>query len=385
MKVLLISQDFYPLKGGIATYLMQIYKNYFSKEIFKVLISKDISKNSKLNKIDFEIKRLGFFSFIPPSKRKKKNKDFLNYMKKFKPDIVLFGYIRAHPEIMEEYKKINPNVKYGVVLHAKEVFFDSAIRKKTNKNGIQKGYTQKESFEYKQILNTADFLICVSQFTKELIRKQGIENKRLFVINPVLNKIPLNLKQKEHNNFILLSVGRLIKRKNHLLILKSLKELKRSIPKLKYKIIGNGPEEDRLKNFVKKQGIEDIVSFMGEADENTLEKSYSNCDIFVLPTKFIYPNDIEGFGIVFIEANSFGKPVIGGRTGGVTEAVEEGKSGLLINPNSKKELIDKILFLYRNEKISKTLGEYGRRRVIKGFYKKKNKKFIGFLEKIRQQ
>src|SRR3989344_1920068 len=114
MRILLISQDFYPLKGGIATYLMQIYKNYFANDNFKVVIPKGIVQNKKL-KSKFEIERLNFSPFVSPTNRKEKNKNFLEVLKRFSPDIVLFGYIRSHPEIMYEYKKINSCVKWGIV------------------------------------------------------------------------------------------------------------------------------------------------------------------------------------------------------------------------------------------------------------------------------
>jgi len=92
MRVLMISQDFYPLKGGIATYLLQIYKTYFSKEIFQVLTLKNMYQTHS-NSFNFKIKKLNFFPFIFPTKRKEKNKAFLNNLIDFKPDLILFGYI----------------------------------------------------------------------------------------------------------------------------------------------------------------------------------------------------------------------------------------------------------------------------------------------------
>ena|SRR3989344_5420458 len=385
MKILMISQDFYPLKGGIAIYLLQLYERYFSKEDFRAMIPKSISKRKRLNDLSFKIKRLDFYPFITPSERKEKNKEFIDYLKKFKPDVVLFGYIRSHPEVIDKYKKINPNVKWGVILHAKEAFFDSAMTEKTNKSGSHKGYTSQEIKEYKKILEFADFLVCVSNFTKKLIEKQGIRNDNVFVVHPLLNNLPKCSNSQKNENFTLLSVGRLVKRKGHDLVLKSLKELRKSIPSIKYEIVGSGPEENKLKNFVEKYNLKNIVNFRGEIDRKELNKVYLNCDIFVLPTKFIKPNDIEGFGIVFIEANSFSKPVIGGKSGGVAEAIEDGKSGFLINTDSKKELIDKVIFLYQNKRFLEKIGKYGRKRVKDKFHMKKNKEFVEFLENIKNK
>ena len=381
MRILLISQDFYPLKGGIATYLMQIYKNYFANDNFKVVIPKGIVQNKKL-KSKFEIERLNFSPFVSPTNRKEKNKNFLEVLKRFSPDIVLFGYIRSHPEIMYEYKKINSCVKWGIVLHAKEVFFDKTLIKKTNIRGSHKGYACEEVKEYKQLLNSADFLICVSNFTKKLIKKQKIRNKNIFVVYPMLRNLPSVSILNKRREFTLLSVGRLVKRKGHEMVLSVLKDLRNEIPEIKYKIVGNGPEENRLKSLIDKYELHKLVKFEKDVNDNGLRKFYSECDIFVLPTKFIKPNDIEGFGIVFIEASSFAKPVIGGKSGGVIESVDDGKSGFLVN--SEKELYDKILLLYKNKNLSEKIGKYGRKRVVQYFYRKKNEKFVKFLRYMKR-
>lgn len=378
MKVLLVSQDFYPMKGGIATYLIQIIKNYFSRDKPKVLIPNNITKRKNFPEIKFPIEKIKFEPFVLPSKRS--NKQFLKKLREFKPDLVLFGYIRSHPEIMREYKKINSSVKWGIVCHAKEIFLDEAIVKRTNDKGKQKGYTKKEVREYKNILNSADFLLCVSNFTKSLLKKQGIKNKNIFVISPLLNKIPKRNKISK-KEFSILSVGRLIKRKGQKLVLESLIELKKIIPEIKYSIVGDGPEMDKLKKFVEQNNLSKQVKFYGEISEKKLEGIYSKSNIFVLPTKFIKPNDMEGFGIVFLEANFYGMPVIGGNNGGVREAIKNNKTGFQINPNSKKELIKKIVFFYENREKLKKMGDSGRNRVKNNYYNKKNRNFVNYLRK----
>ena len=76
---------------------------------------------------------------------------------------------------------------------------------------------------------------------------------------------------------------------------------------------------------------------------------------------------IEGFGIVFIEANYFYTPVIGTFSGGIIEAVENGETGLLVKENDLNDLVDKILFLYFNEDKRRLMGIKGHERVIKKF------------------
>jgi phosphatidylinositol alpha-1,6-mannosyltransferase len=384
MKVILISQDFYPITGGIATYLLQIYRNYFNLEDFSVIVPENISKREDYKKFNFKVDRVRFSPFESPTKRKKENKRLLGILKNEKPDLILFGYLRSHSEIGEAYKKINPKCKYGIVLHAKEAFLDSSITKNTNNNGKQKGYTEEEVVHYKKILNQSDFLITVSRFTKRLLKEQGIKN-RFFIINPLLDEIP-NLKFKSTSNkeFNLLSVGRLIKRKGQDSVIEILNELKNKIPNIKYFIVGEGVEKNNLIKLVKKEKLDKIVTFVGNVDNKRLKKYYWNCDLFILPTKHILPNDVEGFGIVFLEAGSYSKPVIGGKNGGVVEAIKNGKTGYLIKERDKKELIKKILYLYENQKERERLGKNGRKRIEQEFYKNKNKSFVNYLNKIKK-
>ena len=77
--------------------------------------------------------------------------------------------------------------------------------------------------------------------------------------------------------------------------------------------------------------------------------------------------DIEGFGISFIEANACGKPVIGGRSGGATEAIQEGITGLLVDPTSVKELADAVEHLSKDRELAERLGRQGRERVERSF------------------
>ena len=86
---------------------------------------------------------------------------------------------------------------------------------------------------------------------------------------------------------------------------------------------------DVNKKLVKRLNLEKDVKFLGNCDIETRNKFYKMSDIFLMPS-ITTKNDIEGFGIVFLEANYFKVPVIGTRTGGIVEAIIDGKTGFLI-------------------------------------------------------
>ena len=348
------------MKGGIASYLLGVYKKYFSYADFEVIVPKNIGAKEVFLDLPFKVNQVAFRPFdINNSIRDQCNLKIIEILRNIKPDVILFGYLRSHSETGELYKKINPKVFLGIFVHAKEAFINECIVRRNNKGGSHKGYTKEEALFYKEILNSVDIIISVSNFTKRLLIKQGIKSK-IIVVNPpiremhridsVIAKRRLGL---ERNIPILLSVGRLIKRKGQDKVIRLIPKLKEHYPLIKYLIVGNGPEINNIKNLIKELKIEQNVTLFVSVENEELGIFYSACDLFILPCDFIEPNDIEGFGIVFLEASSFGKPCIGGNTGGVPESVLNNKTGFLIDPKSQEEIKEKILLLLKNKNLKK--------------------------------
>ncbi len=378
MKIVLITQDFYPLTGGIASYLMQIYNKYFSKEDFEVIIPEFIDPHYKTDSLPFKVHRTNFTPFdLKNSRRDIANLNILNILKEIKPDVILFGYLRSHPEVGLLYKKINSSSKFGIFIHAKEAFIDSTIVDVNSKDGrYQKGYTLDEAKFYKDILMSADFVFSVSNFSKQLLQSQGI-NRKIDVVHPSidLNNIRLNLNAKSElslkNKFVLLSVGRLIRRKNHRQIILLMPELLKVFNDFHYIIVGDGPEFDSLNKLISDLKLENNVSVWRNVSEENISLFYSACDLFLFPSIFLPPNDVEGFGIVLLEAEAYGKPVIGFDYGGVSESIVDQVTGYLIS-NSSEDLKNKILALFEDSSLREKLGATGRLRVLKEFSSKES-------------
>jgi len=167
------------------------------------------------------------------------------------------------------------------------------------------------------------------------------------------------------NQFILLSVGRHAPRKKFDLVIKAVSEIKKLKPSLniKYILIGDGQETLNLKNLTKQLNLESQIEFLGSCDLEKRNKFYKLSDIFLMPVE-PKKHDIEGFGIVFLEANYYKVPVLGTATGGIVKAIVDGETGLLIKPNDLNDLVEKILYLYENENVRKQMGEKGHSRVI---------------------
>jgi phosphatidylinositol alpha-1,6-mannosyltransferase len=136
---------------------------------------------------------------------------------------------------------------------------------------------------------------------------------------------------------VFLSVGRLQRRKGHDLVLQALARLRGRMPGVRYVIVGDGPHQHQLEADVQALGLSDIVHFAGPALAEDLPAWYAAADVFVMPNRSDGV-DFEGFGIVFLEAAAAGLPVIGGRSGGVPEAVEDNVTGRLIDGTDVADL-----------------------------------------------
>jgi len=199
-------------------------------------------------------------------------------------------------------------------------------------------------------LSKADFVIANSEFTKNLVIKLGFKDNNIKVINPGCNyPIKVNEEAKKFAKTIygdafpkLITVSRLDGRKSHQNILMTIKNLLPKFPKLKYVSIGDGDEKSNLEKLKKELGLIDEVSFIYKSTEQEKVGLLEQSDILVMPS-VVYKKSVEGFGITFIEAASYGKPSIGGIFGGEADAILEGKTGYLCDGNDLSALYETLL------------------------------------------
>ncbi len=197
-------------------------------------------------------------------------------------------------------------------------------------------------------LAKADYVIANSKFTKEFAMKLGVKN--VTVINPGCNyPIPVNDEAKEFAKKIygnaspkLITISRLDGRKSHHNVMMAVKNLLPKYPSLKYVSIGDGDEGNNLLKLRKTLGLEKNVEFIFKSTEQEKVALLEQSNIFVMPS-VIYKKSVEGFGITYIEAASYGKPSIGGIYGGEGDAIKSGLTGYLCNGNDLNAIYDTLL------------------------------------------
>jgi glycosyltransferase involved in cell wall biosynthesis len=190
----------------------------------------------------------------------------------------------------------------------------------------------------------ADLVITVSRYCAERLEDlYGVRGaivvpelidlsawRRLFKANPVAC---------DSGKFTLLSVCRFYPRKRLDILLRAAELLRKAIPELEIRIIGNGPERRRLRRLCAELDLGPVVRWLGDASQSNLAEEYNRCNVFCMPSVQ------EGFGIVFLEAMAAGKPIIAARAAAIPEVV---RNGLLVEPDNPEALAEAILHLYRN-------------------------------------
>lgn len=223
----------------------------------------------------------------------------------------------------------------------------------------------------------ADLIVANSCFTRELVCRGGIDPARVQVIHPGTDPVrffpvapdpvlldSLGLKGRK----VILTVGRLTWRKGQDTVIKALPTIAQAVPNVVYLVAGRGPYESGLKDMARTLNVENQVRFLGEVDPEALPSLYHCCDLFIMPNRVSSrTQDLEGFGIVFLEANACGKPVIGGNSGGVPDAIENGKSGLLVDGTSVEQVSAAVIRMLREPELADEMGRYGRQRVCERF------------------
>src|SRR5437870_6418255 len=200
----------------------------------------------------------------------------------------------------------------------------------------------------------------------------------------------MDLRQKllgdRHKDKVILSVGNLVARKGHDMVIRALPRLRQIIREVTYLIVGEGSYRAQLEQLAHDLGVRDRVVFAGALAED-LPDIYALSDVFVMPSREqIEECDVEGFGLAFLEASACAKPVVGGRSGGIPDAIVDGGTGLLVNPHDPEDIANALARLLTNNHLAIRLGQEGRSWVIKYFnWARVADRVEGILQSVLQE
>ncbi|MFX1315205.1 MAG: glycosyltransferase family 4 protein [Promethearchaeota archaeon] len=392
MKIILITDDFYPKLGGVAHTLLNLYEN-IQKTEHTLYIFNPYTKGKNIikviNKQYFYFKDLKsflkkrwfyFFTILSAYKLFRDKQNPISYR------ICNFMYLLTNPKILmriiENIKKLYPYLRkmdFDLLFSANSGWIFTLafiLSRMFNKQIITLAHGNDFLIRNPLTLKTYYFksvekIIVSNVLMKKLIKKvHHLNESKLEIVYRGISLENSDVKnnkeilRKEFNipreDFVILSVGRHNARKKFDLVIKAINIIKetKSFINLKYYLIGEGKETPKLKKLTKELKLENQVEFLGPCDNNKRNKFYKLSDLFIMPS-ISAKNNIEGFGIVFLEANYFKLPVIGTLSGGIAEAINNGETGLLVKPNDLNDLVEKILYLYGDKELRKKNGRKG--------------------------
>jgi phosphatidylinositol alpha-1,6-mannosyltransferase len=183
---------------------------------------------------------------------------------------------------------------------------------------------------------------------------------------------------------VLLTVARLVPRKGHDTVIRALEKIVLASPETVYVIAGEGSERARLEALVAELGLAGNVRFAGLVPDTELADFYNLCDLFVHMNRNVN-GDLEGFGIVFLEAAACGKPVIAGKSGGTYAAVADGGSGYLLEPEDHDALANTVLRLWSDPGEMRRLGEVGRARATEFDWDRSARKLLELNRRLADE
>ena len=340
---LIVTRSFPPELGGMQNHLWgfsnELSKNYMIK-VFADYIDGHETFDEKAS---FSIERIG-----GPKLLRKYRK--ANLIDEFTKNNIIDGIIADHWKSLEHLKN---NKKKYCFIHGKDI------------NHLKGSRINQRILK---VLNNSEKIIANSKYTKNLALEIGANENKIVIINPGINpakelndkslkKIESLLKVKTPR---LITVSRFDKRKNHEKVIMALRNLKQTYPDIVYICVGDGDEEQNIKNLVKELDLEGQVMFFKNISSNLKNALIAKSNIFIMPS-IIHKKSVEGFGIAYVEAGQYGIPSIGGKDGGAADAIDHDKTGLICDGNELNDVYSSIENLLKDKKYI----EYGKAAKIK--------------------
>jgi phosphatidylinositol alpha-1,6-mannosyltransferase len=253
---------------------------------------------------------------------------------------------------------------YGVVLYGGDLL------------GLRHNYraSRAKRLAARTLLGSAEVLVAISRWTHDLacevLRELGLADRTLRVrviplgtdpglFTPGRDAAPLVLRHRLPAARWLVTVARLVPHKGVDVTIRALRLLVEEFPDLHYAIVGEGSYQPSLETLAREQGLADRVRFLTDVHDADLPLAYALADVYVGVSRQT-ARDVEGFGIALLEAQASGKPVVAGRSGGMPDAVREGETGLLTDPEDPVAVAASIASLLREPALAARLGAGGR-------------------------
>lgn len=273
---------------------------------------------------------------------------------RLRPDVIVCGEVLPTGLVGRALSLIS-GVPYVVYIHGEDV---NVLKNLRGEKAAAFG-----------VLRAAHAVIAAATPAYEEALRQGVLPERLHLLTPAVDDHFFTAKpcpERARSRYglegkkLILTVGRLVERKGHEMVIRALPSLRRDFPDLAYLVVGTGPMEEKLKRIAREEGVSESVIFAGRVSRDDLADCYAACDLFVMPHRELPDGDTEGAGIVFLEAAALGRPAIAGDTGGSGDSVIDGETGFRVDGARPEEIAGCVSRLLNDPALARKMGEAGR-------------------------
>jgi phosphatidylinositol alpha-1,6-mannosyltransferase len=358
--ILVITNDFGPRTGGIETFVMGLLERIVDHKV--VVFTSQQGDTSEYDQQWF--KKFGVqvirdrSKILLPSLRVAKRAKEIAQMHNI--EVVVFG--AAAPLALMAPKLRKAGVKKIIALtHGHEVWWARIFP---------------FNLAMKRIGNSVDHLTYLGEFTRQAISRSlsqksidsmvkiapGIDT---FHFSPQADATQRRTELGLESKKIIISVGRLVHRKGQDKLIQAFPTIVREIPSAHLLIVGEGPYRAHLEKLVEKLSLKANVTFVGRIFYNDLPSYLSASDVFVMPSRSrFFGLEVEGLGIVYLEASACAIPVVAGVSGGAPDAVQEGITGLCVDGTNIGQIAEAVIHICSDSKRATKMGLAGRNWVI---------------------
>lgn len=367
MTILVLSAVFPPKIGGSGRWLWELYRRVRSHRIHVVASSMpgaaefDASSELSIHRMPLQFSNWGLFD---PRGGLQYGRGFLRLSRlitELKPDAIHCN--KCLPEgLLALLIKQRRGIPFACFAHGEELTLADTsheLRWLTRRVSTAAGLIVANTNNTKAIMATT----FQAHPDKVVVLHPGVDASRF---TPAPPDPAIRRRLGWEGRKVVLTVGALQRRKGQDMLIRALPAIRQRRPDVLYAMIGEGWEREYLEKLVAEQGVGDIVQFRGAPKDDELILCYQQCDLFALPNRQV-DYDIEGFGIVLIEAQACGKPVIAGRSGGTREALQPGRTGELIACETPDELSRVVAALLDDDQRRAVMGAHAREYVLGQF------------------
>lgn len=344
MKVLLVTNDFPPRVGGIQNYLWNIYRGLgVDVRVLAPAFPGDTAFDRSAN---VEVVRWPR-AIAWPAKALEKQITALSR----DADVVAFGAVLPMNILATRVDK-------PVVVHT---------------HGFEVAWARAPLMRQtlRRIGRAASFITVVSDFTARFVERAVGQPEKIHLLrtgvdlerfSPDVDAKTIRARYDIDERPVVACVSRLVARKGQDQIIKAMPAVRRHVPNATALIVGGGPMRKRLEASVRALGMEDAVVFTGEVPEHELPAHYAAGDVFAMPCRSRYAGlEVEGLGLVYLEAQACARPAITGDSGGAPEAVIPDETGLVVPGNAVGPLAQAVARLLAEPERARAMGQAGRR------------------------